>query len=85
MIAQECYPGDSDAVESAFLHVLTDEVCTSDPVYKKFLEKMALNENRKRQRKKKTDPTSAVEKRFLKDMKKLAELRKWIRIFYSLG
>ena len=59
VIAQECYPGDPDAVESAYLHILTDELCTSDPVYKKFLEQLALVENRntRRRRKKKTGMT----------------------------
>jgi len=83
VIAERCYPGDPNAVEAAYLHILLDQLCSEDPEYRKLLEKLALLDKRNRRRKKrKTEPTSAIEKRFLKDLKKLAELRKWWRIFY---
>ena len=37
-IAIRLYPGDSDAIWAAYLHLLVDDVCTRDPVYKRLLE-----------------------------------------------
>jgi hypothetical protein len=86
IIAERCYPGDPNAVEAAYFHILLDQQCSDDPEYKKLLEKFALLDKRRRRRKeKKTGPTSAVEKRFLKDVKQLAELRKLWSLFYSHG
>jgi len=85
IIAEQCYPGDPNAEEAAFLHIILDQLCSENPEFRKLLEKFALLNKRNRRRKKKTEPKSAIEKRLLKDMKKLAELRKWVRVYYSLG
>lgn len=86
IIAERCYPSDPKAVEAAYLHILLDQLCSENPEYKKMLEKLALLDKRKKPRKKKKkEPTSAVEKRFLKDLKKVAELKKLWRAIYSYG
>jgi hypothetical protein len=86
IIAERCYPGDPNAEEAAYLHILLDQLCSENPEYKKMLEKLALFDKRKRRRKKKkTEPISAIEKSVLKDLKKLAEVRKLWRTIYSYG
>jgi hypothetical protein len=85
-IARQCYPGDPRAVEAANLHILTDEFCTRDPNYKKLLEELeALNRSKRKgpkekKPKKKEDPSL---KKFESDMKKLEELQRLFRAFYS--
>jgi hypothetical protein len=86
IIAEKCYPGDPNAVEAAYLHILLDQLCSNNPEYRKLLEKLVLLDKRSRRRKeKKIEPTSAVEKRFIEDLKQLTELKKLIRAFYSHG
>ena len=89
IIAQDCYPGDPNAVEAAYLHILLDQQCSQDPEYKKLLEKLALLDKRERRgtEKKKSQPPTNVDPyldAFLKDLKKQVELRKWWRV-YSNG
>ena len=84
LIAQECYPNDADAVEAALLHILTDEVCSSDPVFRKLLEKMALlnrpNKRKPRKKKKEQDP---LLRKLESDAKKLEKLQRFLRALYS--
>jgi hypothetical protein len=40
-IAEECYPGDSNAVLAALNHIYIDESCSADPVFKADLERLA--------------------------------------------
>ena len=83
IIAEECYPGDPDAVEAALLHILLDKTCSANPEFKKLLKQCAILDKRKRGRKNKAEPKLEIEKRLMKDMKNLAELRKWLSIIYS--
>jgi hypothetical protein len=55
-IASKVYPNDEKAITSAQLHIHYDELCSSDPYYRKHLEKMAKLDKQRRtqnQRKKK--------------------------------
>lgn len=84
IIAEQCYPGDPNAVEAAYLHILLDQTCSENPEFRRQLEKCALLDKKKRrQKKRKAEPMLAVEKRFIEDMKKLVEIEKWMRIIYS--
>lgn len=84
-IAQDCYPGDADAIEAAYLHILTDELCTADPGYKKSLTALALlNRPKKGQKMKKSkEKEDPLFKKFRSDAKKLEELQRLFRAFYS--
>jgi hypothetical protein len=86
VIAQECYPGDPDAVEAAYLHILTDEFCTGDPYYKKDLEILALlNRPKKRtsRKRRKREPQDPIMRKFRSDARKLAEIQRLYNVFRS--
>jgi hypothetical protein len=89
MIAEDCYPGDPDAVASALIHISTDEQCSADPEYRKFLENMErLSKERPRKRKtkkprrtpKKDDPLE----RAIAVMEKIEEAERLTRALLSL-
>lgn len=52
-IAREEYPEDPRAIQSAYLHIYYDELCTWDPEYGKYLEKLAKLDRQKRKASKK--------------------------------
>ena len=84
IIAEKCYPGDPNAVEAAYLHILLDQQCSENPEYKRMLEKLALLDRRDRRRRRgKTVPMLDAEKRFFEDVKKLAEIERLMKAFYS--
>jgi hypothetical protein len=85
LIAKQSYPDDPHAIEAAYLHILTDQLCTADLAYKKFLTTLALlNRPKKRRKMKKTkEKEDPLFKRFMSDAKKLEELRRMFRTFYS--
>jgi hypothetical protein len=86
LVAQECYPGDPNAVLAAYEHILLDEVCSADPEYKKLLEKLAILSRKKKKRKKVLDKTRPeAEVMFLRDMKKFGEIRRLYELFRSRG
>jgi len=76
IIAERCYPGDPNAIEAAYLHILLDQLCSENPEYKKSLEKLALLDKRKRRSREKKTKLPPEQEQFLNDLKKLAELRK---------
>jgi hypothetical protein len=79
LVAQECYPGDPNAVLAAYEHILLDEECSADPEYKKHLEKLAILNRRKKRRKKVPKKTQTkAELVFINDMKKIAMIRRWL-------
>lgn len=83
-IAKDSYPDDPNAVLAAFYHILLDQLCSENPEYKKYLESLEILNKAKRKRKTtKTKQRSKIEDRFLKDLKKLAELRRLLKYYYS--
>lgn len=85
LIATDCYPDDPDAVWSAYLHILIDDLCSRDPEYRRFLERMeSLSREKKRKKHsskmKKQKPT--FEDPFLKDFKKWAEYQRLARVVF---
>lgn len=49
------YPNDPNAIIAALYHLLYDDLCSKDPNYKKYLEKLAqLSEKKKKKKKPKT-------------------------------
>jgi len=84
LVALDCYPGDPNAVEAAYGHILLDEQCSADPGYKKLLEKLAMLSRKKKKGKRVPESTlTEVEVLFLNDMKKLAEIRRLLELFRS--
>jgi hypothetical protein len=53
-IAKQTYPADERAVESAYAHILVDQLCTENPVFKKLLEQLAYAECARRKRARKS-------------------------------
>jgi len=51
VIASRLYPNDRHAVLAALTHIKCDEICSSDPKFKKNLEKLARLSRGKRRRK----------------------------------
>jgi hypothetical protein len=85
-IAQKHYPGDSNAVQSGWLHIQIDEACTNDPIYRAQLEFLAGKDCRERKRTRKTGRVKRPKRKrkegpndelfkLQKDIKKLAEIR----------
>lgn len=52
-IASRYYPNDFNAVIAAQFHLIFDDLCSKDPEYKKYLEKLAEISKKKRKKKKK--------------------------------
>jgi hypothetical protein len=54
-IARCYYPGDKNAEEAAYTHILLDDFCTANPAWKKLLEQLAYTDakRRKQERQKK--------------------------------
>jgi len=52
VVVRKCYPGEPDTLEVAYLHILLDQLCSDDPVFKTFLQKLALLDKRTRRRRK---------------------------------
>lgn len=46
------YPGDSNTVMSAWLHIWTDKLCSEDPEFRKLMELRALVAKRQRKQEK---------------------------------
>lgn len=86
-IAESCYPGDPNAILAALLHIQCDELCSADPEYRRYLENMEILSRKKKKRRKGKRMTKRVliEDSLLSDLKKLVELKRLLRIFYSLG
>ena len=80
-IAKSCYPDDPNAIMAAQYHILYDELCSSDPEYKKTLENMELLSRKKRRKGTKRAPRK--EDPILADLKKMEEIKKLVRLFYS--
>jgi hypothetical protein len=87
LFAEECYPGDPNAVFAACEHILLDEQCSADPEYKKLLEKLAILNRKKPARRKRvqTETQMLHGDPILRDVRKLAEIRRLVRLFRSLG
>lgn len=82
VIAQECYPNDPDAVAAANLHIFLDNLCSGDPLFKKYLEKMEiLNRKKKKPRPKLTK--RAPEDPLISFLAKIEEAKRLFRAFYS--
>jgi len=88
IIAEQSYPDDPTAVDAAYCHILTDQLCSENPEYKRSLEQLvALDKTKKPRKRKKRTPKE--EEPYMKDLKKLAknfaEVRRLHRLIYSLG
>jgi hypothetical protein len=85
LVAQECYPGDPNAVLAACEHIFLDEQCSADPEYKKLLEKLAILSRKKRARRKRVQiETQMLDgDPILRDIRKLVEIRRLFRLFRS--
>jgi len=85
LIATQCYPDDPAAIEAAYLHILTDELCSADSNYKKSLTALALlNRPKKGKKMKKSkEKEDPLFQKFISDAKKLEEVQRLIRTFYS--
>jgi hypothetical protein len=85
LVAQECYPGDPNAVLAAYEHILLDEQCSAAPEYKKLLEKLAILSRKKRARRKRVQIETQMldEDPILRDIRKLVEIRRLFRLFRS--
>ena len=53
LIATAEYPNDPNAISAALLHIELDELCSFNPGYRRYLEKMAELEAEERRRKRK--------------------------------
>ena len=70
-IAENEYPGNSDAVKAAILHVDYDRMCSADPNYHKFLENMMKRDVENKKNKRKLERSrEQLEKKRKTDMKK---------------
>ena len=81
-IAQECYPNDRSAVAAANLHVFLDNLCSRDPVFKKYLEKMEILHRRKKKTRR-TCAKRALEDPLISFFMKLEEVKRLFRALYS--
>jgi hypothetical protein len=82
IIAKECYPNDPKAIAAANLHISLDNLCSRDPLFKKYLEKMEILNSKKKK------PTPKPTKRAPEDplisfFVKLEEAKRLFRAFYS--
>lgn len=82
IIGQSQYPGDQNAVWSAYFHILFDEICSSEPEYKRFLEDMAELDKETRRRTRRKPRVKVARDPFLNFMRKLVELKRMHRAFY---
>jgi hypothetical protein len=48
LIAKECYPNDPNAIAAANMHIFLDNLCSRDPVFKEYLEKMEILHRKKK-------------------------------------
>ncbi len=84
LIASECYPGDPDAQTSAILQI--DCLCSSNPVFHRFLEleagRMSKRRRSRRKRWEMQNPPKEI-KDFIVFCRKLVEYRKLARIVLS--
>lgn len=88
IIADQCYPNDQQAQEAAYLHILLDDTCSRDPIYKMQLEQIEIlyrtSQPKKKAKPKKTKPKKRKPKKTTKApkdpnitfLKKLEEARK---------
>lgn len=83
-IAEQSYPGDPNAVSAGYMHILADDLCTSDPGLKRTLENMERLDRGKRRKTGKQAPKmdDALAKAF-SDLEKFAEIKRLLRYFYS--
>lgn len=82
-IAQECYPNDLNAVRAANLHILVDQLCSSDPGLKKMFETLEMLDRRKRKKRGKQPKIDDTLAKFLSDLKKIEEAKRLFRYLYS--
>jgi hypothetical protein len=87
-IAQECYPNDPNAVSAANMHILADQLCSSDPGLKKMLENFEMLDREDRKTKKKKKRKKAPKKddataKFFSDLKKMEEIQRIFRILQA--
>jgi hypothetical protein len=82
IIAQECYPNDPYAVAAANMHIFLDNLCSRDPSFKKYIEKMEIL-NRKERKPRPRLTKRAHEDSLISLFGKLEEAKRLFRAFYS--
>jgi heterodisulfide reductase subunit C len=83
-IAQECYPNYPNAVHAANLHILADQLCSSDPGLKRMLENLEMLDRRKRKRIGKQAPKMDDNlAKVFSDLKKIEEIKRMLRFLHS--
>ena len=80
IIAETLYPNDKNAIAAANLHILTDQLCTADPSFKRMLENMEKinRKNKKKTRKKAPNKSDPVDKMFI-DLEKMQKIERMCR------
>jgi hypothetical protein len=84
LIAQKCYPGDPNAIYAACEHIFLDEQCSANPEFKKQLEELAIQSSKNRRRKQ-TKTQMPVEDPTLRDLKKLVDIERLVKLLRSQG
>jgi hypothetical protein len=86
-IAKKFYPDDPNAVLAAYYHIYYDELCSENPEYKKTLEihEILTRKDRKKRRKRAVKEEYPLLEPLFSDLKKMAEIKRLLRIFYSLS
>lgn len=84
--ARSLYPGDEVALQAAVFHLQLDEMCSEDPVFKKFIEGWARKRVKKRKSKKNIRaeeqlPDDVVE--LLKNIERMAEVVRLKKLIYG--
>lgn len=78
-IAVDSYPNDQNAINSALLHIQTDDACSANPLLRKQLEMLAKAEAKKRRKlrkKEKQQPLSPEFEKAIKNLEKIIKIRR---------
>jgi hypothetical protein len=74
-IAEEAYPGDENAIWSAWLHIQTDEYCSANPKFRKQLEMVAKSDAKKRRRRRERREVPDPLKEFASFLEKIKQIQ----------
>ncbi len=85
-IARRLCPNDEKAVWAALYHIELDNMCSANPIFKQQLEFFAEGQSKKRKGKKKRSkgqPLPPEFRRFLQDLRKMAEIERLAKLILS--
>jgi hypothetical protein len=81
-IAKATYPGDENAIWSAWLHIQTDELCSANPEFRKELEMVARTDVKKRKRRRRKEKNELPDplKELVKFLEKVKQIKDMSRL-----